>query len=152
MRRLYWRFRLRPNPTGKEYYTCFVFRTVEHLQAFLRGVNRRQGFSETFGQASAGCVRTWKRLIVSRRGRTRLHPEVGLILLCRERLGAGYVAHELGHAAIGWARRVRLRPAHVFGSGVGTHRYETRSNERFCEAMEHLHRQFWNKWYGRYRR
>ena len=145
-RRLYWRFRLQPDPHKPHYYTVYLFRGLPLLRAYLRGMNRTQGRQATWSSAAEGLCRS-ETILRYRHGHWRQTPKLGIILLTESPLGAGYIAHELTHAAIGWARRVGLKPAAIWQSRRGS--FEGRANERFCRAVEHLNRQFWNRWYGR---
>lgn len=145
-RRLYWRFRLRPARQHRHYYTVYVFRGLPLFQAYLSGMRRNEGRGMAWARTAQGMCRS-ETTLVRRNGRWRRSPKLGRILLVETRLGAGYVAHELTHAAIGWARRVGLRPHAIWQSRQAA--FEGRANERFCRAVETLNREFWNRWYAR---
>ena len=145
-RRLYWRFRLRPSRRHPHYYSVYVFRGLPLFRGYLQGMNRASGRSVAWARSAEGICQT-ETTLIRRGGRWRRSPKLGIILLVETRLGVGYVAHELTHAAIGWARRVGLRSHAVWQSRRGS--YEGRANERFCRVVENLNREFWDRWYAR---
>ena len=97
------------------------------------------------------------RLYQCVQGRWRFIPNpIATIFLAQSRLGAGYVAHELTHAAITWARRRRLSGTAIIGT-EGAWRTISRSRSRslsegsshelFCDVQGWLTTQFWRKYY-----
>lgn len=144
------RFRLRPEWGRPDYYTVLVFPSMDEFRRFVGAQNKRMGFGGRIGRA-AGLCRPWIRL-ERRGGRWCRHPELGQVLLVRQWLGAGYVAHELAHAAVGWARRWRLSGAAIVGRERRGHHDENAVSERFCRVIEQLNAQFWDKWFRRVNR
>ena len=77
---------------------------------------------------------------------------IGLILLAKSKLGAGYVAHEISHAVLelfyreGWMKKLAANPLRFFAASRELKR-SCDENERFCDCMEHYTRAFWTAWY-----
>jgi len=143
-------FRVRPDPDRPEYYEIRVYPTLKAMRAALRRKDRRLGRSGTGWDRTAGCCVAFTRQRMAGRRWISL-PQLGIVYLCRPRLGAGAVAHELAHAAVNWARRRGISGRAVWG-GVRND-LESAANERFAAAVGELNRQFWNAWHaGRRRR
>jgi hypothetical protein len=145
------RFRVYPERGRPEYFVVFVFADKAAMFIFFREQNKRQGARG----ATAHCdflaiTRPWTRMIVSRRGRTRTHPEMGHLLFALPNLGASVVSHEMTHAVIRWAERVMRKPARIF-DGVMTDRPSRTAsggaNERFCRAQGRMVYVFWANYY-----
>lgn len=65
--------------------------------------------------------------------------QIGTIFFTRDDCGSDVVAHELAHAAIGWARRSKVKPT-VTQKGAG---YLDEPEERFARCIQHLTSQFY---------
>jgi len=65
--------------------------------------------------------------------------------LQRALLGAGYVAHELGHAAFRVMDHYNLQVTHWDGDGEP--RSQRHPEEHYCKVLERLNAQFWNEAY-----
>ena len=127
---------------------------VEALKRYDSFINVSADWSHTL----AVCRGTWIEREV--RGRWQRTPEVARVYLPAHSLGAGLVAHELTHAAVMWARRVRLSGRAIIGDGERGRRcspngrplpplVENNANERFADVMGHLNYQFWRAWWKR---
>ena len=141
-------FQLRPSLRRKEYYQVFIFDGRFPYRVFMRAQNKRWGLSPSVGLSSAGICRSFVAVYKKTpAGRWKRTPLIGQIALRLDRVGAGYIAHELTHAAIGWVRRIKMAPQAIFGGSRRSK--ETRANERFCAVIHDLNVQFWNKFYAR---
>jgi hypothetical protein len=65
--------------------------------------------------------------------------QIGTVFLHREDCGLEVVAHELTHAAIGWARRSKVQPV----TRPRRVRYSEDPEERFARCLQHLVSQFY---------
>lgn len=69
----------------------------------------------------------------------------GIVYLSEDRVGAGLVAHELGHAAFRLCERVGLTIRHWDrGASLETNP----SEETYCDVLERLTRDFWRQYYA----
>lgn len=72
-------------------------------------------------------------------GRKRLKPYCGEINFYRENIGAGIVAHEMGHAMLEWCKRI----GHVIEEASFDSPKVSDSEERACIVLGELVRQFY---------
>lgn len=91
-------------------------------------------------------TRPWTRSVVQKNGRKTKLPDCGQILFSLPCVGAGLVSHEMTHAAIRWAERVRLGARRVF-NGAKSRAGVSDEHERFCQAQGQLVSEFWTKFY-----
>ena len=119
-------FRTFPEPSiSGLYYTVKVFATLNELHTYVR----RREMPARVGRSMGGIVTSWRRASFKRRqGRTL--PEMGEIALAKNFLGSEILSHEATHAALGWARRIRLDPT-IGGVGPNVSDFE----ERFCYGL-----------------
>ena len=72
-----------------------------------------------------------------RNGHQRTSPECGQINFYKKRIGSAVISHEFAHAALAWARRVKLNSENLLGDasdGARAHPDE----ERFCHALDRM--------------
>lgn len=135
------RFRLYPE--GRRlYFEVRIYATKRGMQRAIRQSDRWLGITSEWAQAEAVCRSFKHQRFV--RGRWRTGPPCGVLFLHRGRLGAGIVAHEIAHAAVQYARRVRLSGRRVWRSVGGD---EAQPNERFARITGDLNAQFWQHYY-----
>ena len=83
-----------------------------------------------------------------RRGKPIACP--GMVLLAKDKLGAGYVAHELSHAVLEIFRKKKwlkgLTKPMKFMQYSKKVKTGPKENEDFCYCMEHYTRAFWSMW------
>lgn len=120
-------FRIFPESSSGLYYRVRLFVTPDALGEYLRAddIDRAAAYG-----ARALCSR-WTRTRTTAAGRTRTLPEMGEILLVEHAITHEVISHECGHAAIGWAQRIGLRP---FGTDVHA-QYASADEERYCYAL-----------------
>lgn len=111
------------------FFEVFVIDTVPHL----REVVRDTVFMENDRMVGA-CVGTHGAL-----------PDglLGYIFLAQPYLGAGYVAHELSHAAFRSCEYHKIRVRHSARLESAVHD----SEEIFCQLLEGMNARFWNEAY-----
>lgn len=73
-----------------------------------------------------------------RSGKGRTSPECGQINFYRRRIGSAVVTHEFTHAALAWARRVKLAPENLLGDEIGGGANAHADEERFCHALDRM--------------
>jgi hypothetical protein len=120
-------FRVFPESRSGLFYRVRLFDSERALGQYLRSDDIDR--SAAYG-ARALCSR-WTRTRTTANGRTRTMPDMGEILFVVRSLDAEVVSHEVGHAAIGWAQRIGIRP---FGTGTDC-QYAGPDEERYCYAL-----------------
>lgn len=111
-------------------------------QSFLKHINGRAGTipgyrRREFSRDTEGTCGRYTVWQFKHRRQGRMLPCFAIVNLWRGRLGIGVVTHELLHATIAWAWRVKLPMASIHNED-GT----TENEERFCYAHGELCRQF----------
>lgn len=123
------RFRIYPERKSL-YFAVTVWPDKTSMLAYLRGQHLGTG------NCTAICS-THTRQRASKDGQWRTLPEIGEINCFRGGIGTLVLAHECGHAALGWAHRVGLDPmTESRGPMVSA------ENERFAGVVGELIRQF----------
>jgi hypothetical protein len=80
---------------------------------------------------------------------------LGFVFLSQEHMGGGMVAHEMAHAAFRTMEHRRIKVRHWGRSRdwlfrrLDTVQPTACTEERYCEALERLVREFWNEYYDR---
>jgi hypothetical protein len=119
-------FRMRVYPEGRALY--FLVNVWPTKRAMLRHVSWCKPPFEAL------CSPYTK--VNYRNGKGRTSPECGQINFYKKRIGSAAVAHEFAHAALAWARRVRLPAAHLLGDNDGARTHP--DEERFCHALDRM--------------
>ncbi len=113
-------FRVRPVKGSRYYFLVHVADTLPAMKA---------------AKQLAACV--------SAEGKHRSNRGlVGILFFARNTLGAGLVTHEMAHAAFRYCERKRLTVDH-WNRGTTA----SVNEERFCDYIEELTRQFWIRYY-----
>jgi hypothetical protein len=129
------RFRLYPE--RKTLY--FEVRIWEDQEAMKGGINRWvQKRTKTVNMLGLCVADHFYRK--SKDGTKRLSAQCGTIDLRRDQLHSDTVAHEIAHAAVQWARRMKIQPMDHPGAG-----FEPKDNERFADAIGNMIGQFSNR-------
>lgn len=120
-------FRIFPEPTSRLFYRVRLFATPDAMRDYLIAddIDRTAAYG-----ARALCSR-WTRTRISASGRTRTVPEMGELLFVVRTIDHEVIAHEVGHAVIGWAQRIGLHP---FATDA-TAQYASHDEERSCYAL-----------------
>jgi len=78
---------------------------------------------------------------------------LGVLFFARTRLGAGLVAHELAHAAFLTCNHLGVRVEHWIPHGYTLSSqptmWEASGEEKYCNFLEHLSRDFWRQAYAK---
>lgn len=122
-------------PDRGECFLVYVLDDVAALQAFVRDV--LQDADPDVAKLSGCCYG-----ITS----TTDPNIVGAVVLAKTKLGAGYVAHEMGHAAFRAIERLGLQVNHDREDASFTVRASS-VEERYCGIVEHLNAGFWREAY-----
>lgn len=128
-------FRIRPVPHGEKFFIV----VVEKNDRALRKAIAAFGGDDPALERLVGCC-------YGVRGHGVFAHAIGVIFLSRARLGAGYVGHELAHAAFRALEAEGDRVRH--GPRVGGRTIESRhhsTEERYCLILEELTREFWRE-------
>lgn len=119
-------FRIYPEPgVSPFYFGVRVFVDQHAIRAYLR----QHPVRRTFARGGEAVCTTWDW--PTRSG--ALAPNLGEILFPCRSLNSKTVSHECAHAAIGWARRLKLRP--VDDPQVDENTTVTADEERYCTAL-----------------
>lgn len=123
-------------PEGRYRY-CLVKVWPNHrtMVPYLMGLHpaRRGEYRSTQGLHTS--TERWKHA----GDRLRKSGIFGELNLHRGRIDTEIASHEIAHAGIAWARRVRINPISPSGQ-----QWESADNERFCYAMGRMMAQFSN--------
>ncbi len=123
-------FRVRP-VKGSRYY--FIVHLADDIKTMKAAMRKHAGSAHP--KQLAACV--------SASGRQRSNRGlVGILFFARNTLGAGLVTHEMAHAAFRYCERKRMTVNH-WDHGETT----AVNEERFCDYVEELTRQFWVCYY-----
>lgn len=146
-------FNVWPDRTRRRpwFWKVFVFDNRQDMLIFWRAQCRLQGRTGASAREDFHAVTTTWQIItwrgkMPRRG-WRAHC-IGHILLHRGKLGAGIVAHEMGHATLRWAETWMKVPATDLYEGTG--RAGASDNEEaVLDVLGGLVAQFWHRFYRR---
>lgn len=145
-------FNVWPDRTRKRpwFWKVFVFENRQAMLIFWRQQCKIQGrtgaeASEDFRAVTTTWqIITWKGKVLPRRG-WRAHC-IGHILFYRQSLGAGIVAHEMGHATLRWAETWLKVPSRDLYDGTQP---SGANEEKVLHVLGGLVAQFWIGFYGR---
>ena len=151
------KFNVWPDRTRKKpwFWKVFVFESRQAMLIFHReqvklwgdtGENAREDFHAV---TKTWEIITWRTKRPPRRG-WRAHC-IGHVMFHRQKLGAGVVAHEMGHAALRWAETWLKIPAKdlYHGRGGAAGRRAHRNEEQVLHVLGGLVAQFWHGFYRR---
>jgi hypothetical protein len=81
--------------------------------------------------------------------RDKDHARCALLILDQDYVGAGYVAHEIMHAALFIEGRHSLNriAANLIPGNANRKVPGLKNEEHLCSVVEHLNRSFWGKWH-----
>lgn len=115
---------------GPEFYVIEICKDETTMHARMAEI--RGAFVRSDREARACCLRY---IAESRNASGRLvrTPELGTIFFNLHDMSPEVVAHELAHAAIGWAKRKRVNPCSKHGE------------ERFACVQQRLNREFYRR-------
>ena len=146
------KFNVWPDRTRKRpwFWKVFVFDSRQAMLIFWREQCRLQGRTGAYAREDFHAVTTTWSIItwtwkMPRRG-WRAHC-IGHILFHRQRLGAGIVAHEMGHATLRWAETWMKVPAKDLYEGTGRARAH-KNEEDVLHVLGYLVAQFWSRFYA----
>ena len=135
-------FRIYPSKDRNLFYTVFIFKRKRHAQGYIREQNKLIGCPDTQGDFLA-ITRGWTSLKVNPDGTDgETGRDIGQIVFCEKACRVGIVSHEMTHATIFWAKRMRKPFKKIFNGGD-----ENPEHEEFCWVQGNLVRQFWVGWW-----
>lgn len=110
------KFKIKPK-SGRFYFNVLVFDTKPEMWAYNTKENLRAGIedNERFG---AMC-KSYKIIRVGKDGSEEMKSDIGTILFAKSQLGAGTVAHEIGHAAFHYDRLINGNEKAEYGDEIG---------------------------------
>lgn len=133
-------FRIHPWPASTLWFLVHVAETPEAMRGAIR-----EFVEDCHENQLAACI-----------GCEDEGPEyeglVGVLFYAKPTIGAGLVAHELGHAAFRVCDRLAIRVDH-WGPRPYNRldeqppMWQATSEEQYCNFLEHLSRDFWNHAY-----
>lgn len=132
-----WTVRLKPEPRSSLYVLVRVWPTKKAMLAHLNQTHHRGNKRGKASRRTEGTCSTVYRIKVSKSGRSRRSPCVAEVNLHRGRLGIEVITHELFHATMGWAKRVKLALEQVDELSRGTE-----LEERIAYVHGTMNRQF----------
>lgn len=95
------------------HYRVHVWRTRDEMVAYLRASHTEPG------EHCEAMVQTFWRERVTSTGRVVASPRCGDIHFYQDALSEEIISHEMAHATLGWARRIRLGTSPLVERGGG---------------------------------
>jgi hypothetical protein len=128
------------------YWRVFIFETRADMLVFWRAQCKIQGRTGIDAREDFAAVTTTWHIVLEMAGKK---PDrcVGHVLLYRGRLGAGIVAHELGHVTLRWAEEWLKIPSKDLYHH--SNRQAHRNEEKVLLVLGSLVSQFWLRFYAR---
>ena len=128
-------FRIRPKPDRPEYYQVRIFKTQEQMFRW----SERRGFDVGGREANTGAyVCSFQLYHIDADGGEKTLPQIGIICLHLDELGAGVVSHEMTHAALYWFR---------YSLGDYSQLEQGDYLETVCQVQGDLTGQFWDRYF-----
>lgn len=103
-------FRIKPKK-GRFYFVVLVFETKQQMWEYYKFQPQAQGF-EKFG-----AICQPYEIVNTKTGKRK--SEIGEILFAKSQLGAGTIAHEIGHAAFHYDRLINGNETATYGENIG---------------------------------
>jgi len=124
------KFTIRPDKRPA-FFRVMVFETKPDMWAWYGEDCKKSGKEQVSHKFAAMClpheiVRTWAD------GREERSPDIGTIIFAKPQLGAGTIAHEMGHAAIWYDRLINGNTRAEYGEQIGE------TEERMLYLLYHL--------------
>ena len=146
------KFNVWPDRTRKRpwFWKVFVFDSRRAMLIFwreqcrIRGTTGAQASEDFSAVTQTWQIITWKGAMPRRGWRAHC---IGHILFHRQRLGAGVVAHEMGHATLRWAETWLKIPADDLYEGTGRATSSV-NEERVLHVLGGMVAQFWRRFYA----
>ena len=147
-------FNIWPDRANKPYYyKILVFGDRAAMLVFWEEQVKRLGYT---GKSAAfdfrAVTQSWTTLRCGRGprgGRWKESHQIGNILLNREDMGAGMVAHECGHAALHYAEvHLKIKARELYHDAP-RYQAKTSGEERMLYVLGGLVAQFWSRFYAR---
>lgn len=111
-RQLVTRIRVKPRQ-GSLYVLVLIFATKQAMRTYWKHECLKPGIK------TVALCHSYKRYRVRHSKRTRLHPDVATVTFWRHRMGTGVLTHELMHATLAVARRLKLDLTKVYDDKPG---------------------------------
>lgn len=133
----------------KHHFICRVFNTKKEMYAYYIAYITNSKYDERYGNFkrlssqlnfSAICM-PYEKLNFKKGKKPKRADDMGEILFYKGRLGTGIIAHEMGHAAMWWARLIDKNTNAEFGPEIGN------KEEKMLTVLYHLARNFTNRAY-----
>lgn len=152
------KFNIYPDRTRKRpwFWKVFVFESREAMMVFWREQCKLQGRTGASAREDFHAVTctwqiiTWKGKMPRRGWRAHC---IGHIIFHRQKLGAGIVAHEMGHATLRWAETWMKVPAadlyEDLALSASARRRSVENEEAVLHVLGGLVAQFWHGFYRR---
>lgn len=121
------------DPTLRYFYSVEIHPTEESMH---RAIAKLRGHRPTRNDLSAKAVCLRFKLETDNKTLQRKHDQLGTIYFVQGQFTPEEAVHELVHAAIGWAKRVRIDPRKQSDD------YTKCPEERFARTLQFMHLHF----------
>lgn len=130
-----------PCTLTKHHFVARVFENKKEMYAYYIYFSKTFKAKKTLRKMNFGAiVMPYERYkFVGKKRVAVKSKDIGEILFYKDRMGAGIVAHEMGHAAMFWDRHIKGNAAACYGTTISS------AEERMLMCLYHLVRNFTNK-------
>lgn len=111
------KFKIKPR-CGRFYFNVLVFDTKQAMWDHCTFLDIKEGKSVEFEPFGAIC-RTYEIVKIANDGGEIRKSEIGTILFAKQQLGAGTIAHEIGHASFHYDRLINGNSLAEYGENIG---------------------------------
>lgn len=139
------KFKVYPDPAGKEYYDVCIFNSRKEMQDFSGSVT---GMKQMHRNHEAMTISVDVYRVNKKKGTEKKLDMVGMLMFYKGGFGAGIVSHEIAHAMNYYFNR------HKIDFDLGTDRISKKWkkwDEAYAWCLGSMVNQFWKEYYKNFR-
>ena len=111
------KFKVKPK-ADRYYFNVLVFDTKQEMWSYCTDLDVREGKNVDFEPFGAMC-RTYEIVKIGADLSEKRKSDIGTILFSKAQLGAGTIAHEIGHASFHYDRLINGNENAEYGDNIG---------------------------------
>lgn len=111
-------FKVKPK-WGRYFFKVLVFDSKIEMWEHNTEIDRNDGVADGFSDTFGAICKTYEIVRFGKGGKEIRKPEIGTILFAKTQLGAGTIAHEIGHAAFHYDRLINGNIKAEYGEDIG---------------------------------